>query len=251
MLNQTIFHPFHTVATNQAMYAIVRDLISHATPAFKDGFIAELNKQFGNTVALSNNKQKVEKACFGDISEKTHLEHLAKLINHKHKFRPFYVFHYHGIPQYLKFGEYIQDCECLAGITTLPYLTSDEIEDLARTIDANDMHAMLHFSLSEVDSSLAQIVTNELLGILLDVKIDNNRLIQNALSRLALLVLNQDLGEQSNSHYKNLLKGLLKLNAKSSLSFGTNDLKVDLFFRCNDFHKSTPAALLELQSLFD
>lgn len=32
---------------------------------------------------------------------------------------------------------------------------------------------------------------------------------------------------------------------------GTNDLKVDLFFRCNDFHKSTPAALLELQSLFD
>lgn len=244
MLNAQIFNISHSYETNFAMRKILETMISQASKIYRGKFIKALDEQFGKTCSYKLITLKNERKFFGEITEVDHYKHLAELLNNKIDLLEYTLLHNVGAPSYLEISKHLNDVDRFKDIQILSALEPWEIEVLAKK--ALSVEELRVFTISEVLASLAQIVVNEILSKLLGVVINQGAYINNAISRLALLVVNHS----DNSEYKDLLNRLLVLNSRCGFLLSTSSLKICTSFRCNEETYHTPGNLMDLNDFY-
>lgn len=244
MLNTRIFNIAYSYETNLAMREIMQTMIDKSSKVFKDKFTKALDEQFGKVCFNKLIKPKDERKVFGEITTKDHYKHLAELLNYKIDFLEYTLLYNVGAPSYLGISHRLNEVKRFKNIWILSALEPREIEKLAS--EASSVGELGIYAIAEVETSLAQMVINEILSCLLNVSINQSYMLNNTISRLALLVVNHT----RFAEYTNLLNRLLIFNSRCSLTASDNNLKVCTSYRCNEDTYITPVGLIDLNDFY-
>lgn len=244
MLNNRIFNTAHSYETNLAMREIMQDMIDKSSKVFKDKFTKALDEQFGKVCFNKLQTLKNERKVFGEITTEDHYKHLVELLHCKIDFLEYTLLYNVGAPSYLEISHRLKTVKRFKNIWTLSALEPWEVEDLAHKVSNNGELEI--YAIAEVETCLAQIVVNEILSYLLDVTINQSYMLNNTISRLALLVVNHT----RFAEYTNLLNRLLIFNSRCSLTTSDNHLKVCTSYRCNEDTYLTPVGLIDLNDFY-